>query len=40
MHRFMHNCICIVVLVTVIFCALYGYSATLAAELIIKLDLT
>jgi len=37
-HRFMHNCICTVLLVTWLFCSLYGYSATLAAKLIIKLD--
>jgi len=37
-HRFMHNCICTVFLVTWLFCTLYGYSATLAAKLIIKLD--
>ena len=39
-HRFMHNCIRTVLLVIWLFCSLYGYSATLAAKLIIKLDLT
>ena len=38
MHCFMHNCICTVLLVTCLLCSLYGYSATLAAKLIINLN--
>jgi len=43
-HRFIHNCIYIVlyciVFLHMVFCTLYGYSATLAARLLNKLDLT
>ena len=30
MHRFMHNCICTVHLVTWLFCSLYDYSANIS----------